>query len=184
MSNFVKKFVSGLVEDSEAKSNIVESNTAYIPNDNISTVVEETCQSSNIDTSTLCEIEEIYNDASLTNFEKSIYKVAEIVNALPDSIATETKKESVKKMLGVTGLTIEEIENDANQRLEVLKNAMNKSNDETAALIEESEKLIEEYNAKIAEYHQKIESKKMLQEEQNKIITEEIKVINEIQEFI
>ena len=105
-------------------------------------------------------IADVYTANNLSDEANSIYKVEQLCSTLPN-MATDTKKTSVLGMLGVFGLTAEELIQDATLRMNVLASAkvqmtnenidiinMNKEEIEKAKqLIETCEKTIAEHEA-------------------------------------
>lgn len=137
-----------------------------------------------IDTSDLVTTDDIYLAANLTNLTKSIFKVDEIKKVLPASMTEETKKQSVIGMMQVSGITVEEVVNDANARTEALLAALEESTAETENIIADGEALISKHEEEIRALKESIENRKKLQEEQNKLINAELEKVNNIKGFI
>jgi hypothetical protein len=69
----------------------------------------------NIDTKNVLAIEDIYENANLSDKEKSVYKVEEIKNSL-GSLPKDSMKAATLGMMTVVKLTAEEVQVDAANR--------------------------------------------------------------------
>lgn len=145
---------------------------------------EEYVQEVDIDTANVVTPEEIYAAAYLTDLSKSIFKVDEIKKVLPASMTEETKKQSVIGMMTVSNITVEEVVSDANARTEALLGTLQKSTNETEAIIADGEEQIKQHEAEIEALRARIEERKKTQEEQNKVINAELEKVNTIKGFI
>lgn len=70
-------------------------------------------------------IAETYDLNNLSDTSMSVYKIQEMIAALPKEMPEKTKKATIKDMMPVIGLNYESIVTDANNRCLVLKSAMN-----------------------------------------------------------
>lgn len=129
-------------------------------------------------------IDDIYKAAEIEDLSKSIYKVEEIKEVLPNTLPMSTKKESVLGMMQISGVSVEEVLNDFNSRNLVLKSALESFSNETIHIIESHSKDIELLEEEINKRKESINSRKLEQEEQEKIIKNELEKINSIAEFI
>lgn len=171
----------GIVESNEEELNEVDFATL---NRDMEMLAGNTPKEVDIDTSNLVTPEEIYISTNLTDLSKSIFKVDEIKKVLPASMTEETKKQSVIGMMQVSGITVEEVINDADARTEALLGTLESSTSETENIIAEGEHQIEIHEAAIKALKTSIEERKKLQEEQNKIINVELEKVNNIKGFI
>lgn len=136
------------------------------------------------DFSVLNSIEEIYQENNLADSSKSIFKVDEFIKALPNTLSAEVKKQSIGGILIASGITLDQVKEDAINRKNVLNSVL-------ANFSEETKGMSDEINAKIAEFEGQIDKLKdlaiersKLQETQEKIINDEIAVIEKIETFI
>lgn len=171
----------GIVESNEEELNEVDFATL---NRDMEMLAGNTPKEVDIDTSNLVTPEEIYISTNLTDLSKSIFKVDEIKKVLPASMTEETKKQSVIGMMQVSGITVEEVVNDANARTEALLGTLEASTSETENIIAEGEHQIKLHEDAIKALKTSIEERKKLQEEQNKIINAELEKVNNIKGFI
>ena len=128
-------------------------------------------------------IADIYSANELSDEASSIFKVEQLCSTLPN-MATDTKKVSVLGMLGVFGLTAEQLVQDATERMNVLASAKVQINNENIDIInikkqeiEEARKLIENCEKTIAEHELTIS-------ESTYAINQEIKRISELNVFL
>lgn len=129
-------------------------------------------------------IKEIYEKEELSDLSKSIFKVEEIRAVVPAEIASDVRKKTVLGMLGVSGLNIESLLSDANNRILTLEGAKKAFCDSSAETILNSEAQIAELESKIDELKQSINKTKMENEAQTASIDAEINRITEIISFI
>ena len=87
-------------------------------------------------------IADIYNQNSLSDLSKSIFKIEELINSLPKEMPNETKKATVLSMLSIFGLTVEEVVADGNERCTVIDVAL-------SAITTENNDVIDSNNASI-----------------------------------
>ena len=146
--------------------------------------VEENTQELEVNISNVTSIEDIYKSVNMEDLSKSIYKVEEIKGVLPNTLPMATKKESVLGMMQVSGVSIEEVFNDFNNRNSVLKSALESFSNETIQIVESNSKQIYLLEEEINKLKENINSRKLEQEQQEKIINDEIEKINSIAEFI
>ena len=86
-------------------------------------------------------IDDIYTQNELFDKSKSIFKIEELINSLPKEMVTETKRGSVLATLGVFGLTVTDVSIDGENRVEVLKNVLNKILDEGNTTVSAKEEI-------------------------------------------
>lgn len=94
-------------------------------------------------------VSDIYNANSLSDLSKSIFKVEELIDSLPKEMATDTKRTSVLAILSSFGLTVDEVIEDANTRINLLNAAMNEIVDKNTIEINESNATIENLKKQI-----------------------------------
>ena len=129
-------------------------------------------------------IEDIYDENSLSDKSKSIFKVEELINSLPKEMVTATKKTSVLSTLGVFGLDVGTITEDGKNRLSVLEGVLDqfsKKNDEEIRSMEEK---IENHKKEIAILEKQISDNKAEMEFVKTSIEKESDRIEVLKEFI
>lgn len=94
-------------------------------------------------------VSDIYNANSLSDLSKSIFKVEELIDSLPKEMATDTMRTSVLAILSSFGLTVDEVVEDANTRINLLNAAMNEIVDKNTIEINESNATIENLKKQI-----------------------------------
>lgn len=132
----------------------------------------------------LLTVEAVYREFNMANLDCSIFKVDDFLNALPDNLPTDVKKQSVLGILNATGLDAEKLLEDGRQRMDALGKTMDCFSSETENAIAEAEKEIESLQAKIDQQKQNINDRKMLQENQETLIHDETTRIQGILNFL
>lgn len=173
MTGILKKL--GLVEEIEDSSSrlstdeIIKQSNELLQESSSSVEVPES-----IDTSGLVSTDEVYEKFGLTDMEKSIFKVDEFRNTLPDSLPTQVQRETVLKVLNTSHLDIEELKGDAYKRLDALGATLDATKGDTDKIVEESKEKIKNLEEEIDKLKQTINDRQKLQEEQEKLAIEEI----------
>ena len=177
------------VLDNDGISSINEERSAssfYRNGDGSKTPVFETTQetvAAEMDNSDLISIDNIYTENGLANKEKSIYKVNEIIAALPD-MPTDSKKASVIGMLTVSKIGISEIEDDAKERTDRIISVLDNFTSETQRIVDAAEEQINEKLKEIEDLKNRISNRKQLQEMQSKLCENELDLIASTVKFI
>lgn len=83
-------------------------------------------------------IEDVYESNGLSDKARSIFKVEEVLHSLPKEMPNDTKRSTLLAILGSFGLTVEEVMDDGDKRISIVKAAMNKISDENEAVIAEN----------------------------------------------
>lgn len=128
-------------------------------------------------------IEEIYGQFGIIN-DNSILKVSDFIKTLPESLPTDIKRQTVIGVLGVSGLKIENLLDDAQNRINSLNAVADECYNNTNANINNNKNEIEELKNKIDTLKQENNDSQKYQEVQISLINEEITKINEIVNFI
>jgi hypothetical protein len=133
--------------------------------------------------STANVVDEIYMQNGLSDRGNSIYTVQALIATLPSEMTTAKKQSTVSGILMVSGKSVAELINDAQDRIDTLCAARDKivgdrTNDITVANsdIEELKRAIEVATIKIKEAEDIIEATK-------KSVGDEIEVIDELVKF-
>lgn len=94
-------------------------------------------------------IEDVYESNELSDKTRSIFKVEEVLQSLPKEMPNETKRSTLLAILGSFGLTVDEVLEDGEKRISIVKAAMNKISDENEAVIAENLANIEQKKVEI-----------------------------------
>lgn len=146
--------------------------------------VEEVPEGELDDVNTDTLIEDIYTQNDLYDKSKSIFKVEELINSLPKEMVTETKKASVLAILDSFGLTVMEIVDDGEKRIQVLGSIKDKINSESDISIADKETQIENHKKAIAELEAAIASEKEEMRISNEMISGEVTRVTDLMKFI
>lgn len=126
----------------------------------------------------------IYENNSLSEMQSSIFKVEELIKSLPDTMATETKKQSVIAILTSFGLTASELISDGTTRLEVLNSANTAISERGKEVISNAESEIESHKLAIAESEEVIANEKENMKSSAEQIYAETERISNLVKFI
>lgn len=124
------------------------------------------------------------NDMAIESTAKNIFKIAELRDALPANLPTESKKQTVINMMPISGLTIEEVLDDAETRQAILQQTLESNNAYCNSSITESKNQIAQFEAQIEALKVDIQSKEKLIEDNTKVINAEYNKIQSIKDFI
>lgn len=129
-------------------------------------------------------ISDIYDQNGLSEMDKSIFKVEEVINSLPKEMSTATKKTTVLSILSSFELTPDEISLDGNQRIDVLIDILKKIISDNEALVFDKKQLIEEHKKQIEELEKEIATNQEETKCSDEKIRTEIERIKGLVEFI
>lgn len=129
-------------------------------------------------------VSDVYAQNELYDQSKSIFKIEDLMNALPKEMVTETKKNSVLSALGVFGLTSEEVVADGNKRVDVLNAALNKITSEKNETIADYQERIEAAKETIAELEKNIAQEQAELKASTEVIVAEADRINKLISFV
>jgi hypothetical protein len=129
-------------------------------------------------------INEIYEQSNLNDLSKSIFRVKSFSEALPDTLTTEAKRQSVLGILAASDLNVEELKEDAYLRIEAINSVMEQFSNSTDNIIEDGNEEIKRLQEQIESIKEKINSRQLLQENQMKLVNDEINKIKNIVEFL
>lgn len=188
MAGFGNKFKGFFIEEDEPSyEDLIRRSTGENIDEEIESVQYEEMEDLNIENSQLeglSSVEDIYTIANMTDKSKSIYKVEEIKNILPNTLSNAAKKESVLGMLQVSNITIDDVQEDSNLRKSALNTVKDKFTQETILMIENSTKEITELELRVNELKEAINSRTLLQEKQEELIDNETAKIDSILNFM
>ena len=137
-----------------------------------------------VDQTQLLQIENIYEKAGLSGKEASIFKVAEIVESLPEELSTRQKREIALKLLGTMHLCLEELLIDGQQRLSALMEAESKFNEETEMSVISFKEEIKKLESRIDELKENVIFSQKQNEAETFLLEEEIDKVNHLLVFI
>ena len=128
-------------------------------------------------------IDEIYAQNGMSNKENSIYAVQSFIDTLPAEMTTAKKQASVYGILKVTGKSVDNLLMDAQDRLNTLVAAKNKSIAEKDEVIESAKADIEELKKAIEAANIIIQHAEEVKESIAKSVSDEVTVIEELVKF-
>lgn len=129
-------------------------------------------------------VDQIYDSFELSDKSASIFKVNEFASVLSKDLTTEAKKASVLGILTVSGLNVDNLISDADNRTRALENTRISFEEETKSIISDKESEITSLEQRIDELKAEISKRKKEQEQQDQIIEEEKQLIEKTLKFI
>lgn len=133
----------------------------------------------------LLKVDEIYKNSNIESEGiNSLFIIESFLKALPDYLPVGVKKESVLNILSSSGMKLESLTLDGNNRLKCLKEFSQAFSYEVKDTINKYENEIRKMSEKINDYEKVINEMKKLQEEQSAVIDYETERINNIVHFV
>lgn len=133
----------------------------------------------------LMTVEDVYRKASLNkNVKETVFMVDVLMKALPENLPSDIKRESVTNIMKASEMKIEELLNDAYQRIDALNNVLEQTVQVTEQVNAKNEGTIRELEKRIDELRRDIQSRLKFQESQNSALEYEIQKVINIVEFI
>lgn len=129
-------------------------------------------------------IDSVYEQSGLQDFEQSIFKADEFGKVLPNSLATEVRRQSVIGILSASNLSVDTLVEDADKRVLSLKSVQQLTTKNTTDFIVTNEERIAELLLEVDSLKQLNNDRRASQEKQDIILNEEIVRVNEIKKFI
>lgn len=165
-----------LMESLQMQSQEIENNITYsqVPQTDIQF---EDCED-------FLDVPDVYEKFGIADLNKSIFKVEEFGNHLPDNLPSDVKRQSVIGILTASGLEVEDLLEDAEKRIEALKEVAVKTTENSNQVVIEKEEEIAELLNRIDNLKQDVIDRKKLQEKQDTILDEELVKISQILKFI
>lgn len=127
--------------------------------------------------------EQMYETANYIN-DSNIFKVKEFKDALPSNMSNDLMKQSVLGILKASNLSVEDLIQDGNKRIEIISANQQKLINDTNDYISNMESKIETLSKEIEDSKNLINNKKMYLEKQNQLLDEEQNNIKSIINFI
>lgn len=128
-------------------------------------------------------VAEIYEQNGIADKNDSIYTVQALINTLPETMTTATKQTTVAGILAVSGKSIDNLLNDAQNRINILGLARDEIVDEKTTEIEEANHDIEALKEAIEAANIKIKEASEIIAATNKSIDDEIGAIDGLVKF-
>lgn len=133
----------------------------------------------------LMTVEDVYRKANLNkNVRETVFMVDVLMKALPENLPSDIKRESVSNIMKASDMKIEELLNDAYQRIDALNNVLEQTVQVTEQVNAKNEATIRELEKRIDELRRDIQSRLKFQENQNSALEYEIQKVINIVEFI
>lgn len=133
----------------------------------------------------LMTVEDVYRKANLNkNIKETVFMVDVLMKALPENLPSDIKRESVANIMKASEMKIEDLLNDAYQRIDALNNVLEQTVQVTEQVNAKNEGTIRELEKRIDELRRDIQSRLKFQESQNSALEYEIQKVINIVEFI
>lgn len=129
-------------------------------------------------------IADVYEGNNLSDLSRSIFKVEEIINNLPNTMTKETMQAAVIGILASFNLTPETVKIDAQNRISILNAALKQVTDENEAIVSTKQEEIEEAKKLIESCQKTISDCEYMIEISTGKVETEIKRINGLVNFI
>jgi len=133
----------------------------------------------------LMTVEDVYRKANLNkNVRDTVFMVDVLMKALPENLPSDIKRESVSNIMKASEMKIEDLLNDAYQRIDALNNVLEQTVQVTEQVNAKNEGTIRELEKRIDELRKDIQNRLKFQENQNSALEYEIQKVINIVEFI
>jgi len=133
----------------------------------------------------LFSTEDIYRNYNIKSQGiNSLFIVESFLKALPDYLPMDVKRESTLNIVSSSGVRIESLVKDGNDKLMCLKEFSQSFSSDAGDTIAKCENEIRKLTEKINNYKKAIDDMKKLQEEQEAVVRYEAERINNILQFI
>lgn len=133
----------------------------------------------------LMTVEDVYRKANLNkNMKETVFMVDVLMKALPENLPSDIKRESVTNIMTASEMKIEDLLNDAYQRIDALNNVLEQTVQVTEQVNAKNEGTIRELEKRIDELRKDIQNRLKFQENQNSALEYEIQKVINIVEFI
>ena len=129
-------------------------------------------------------IGQTYQDNDIDDLTRSIFKVEEIRNTLPNTLPSEVRRTTVISILSSFGLSIEEVLGDAEKRGQILAEVCKQTCEAEKAAEDQLNAEIEELRLQITEKQQQMQNHQQNQTEVADICGKEVDRINELCAFL
>ncbi len=133
----------------------------------------------------LMTVDDVYRKANLNrNVRDTVFMVDVLMKALPENLPSDIKRESVTNIMKASEMKIEDLLNDAYQRIDALNNVLEQTVQVTEQVNAKNEGTIRELEKRIDELRKDIQNRLKFQENQNSALEYEIQKVINIVEFI
>ncbi len=133
----------------------------------------------------LMTVEDVYRKASLNKHVRdTVFMVDVLMKALPENLPSDIKRESVANIMKASELKVEDLLNDAYQRIDALNSVLEQTVQVTEQVNAKNEGTIRELEKRIDDLRKDIQNRLKFQENQNSALEYEIQKVINIVEFI
>ncbi len=133
----------------------------------------------------LMTVEDVYRKANLNrDIKETVFMVDVLMKALPENLPSDIKRESVNNIMKAAEMKVEDLLNDAYQRIDALNNVLEQTVQVTEQVNAKNEGTIRELEKRIDELRRDIQGRLKFQESQNSALEYEIQKVINIVEFI
>lgn len=133
----------------------------------------------------LMTVEDVYRKASLNKHVRdTVFMVDVLMKALPENLPSDIKRESVANIMKASEMKVEDLLNDAYQRIDALNSVLEQTVQVTEQVNAKNEGTIRELEKRIDDLRKDIQNRLKFQENQNSALEYEIQKVINIVEFI
>lgn len=129
-------------------------------------------------------VQKVYDDNGLSDISVSVYKISELIEALPENLTTKTKQDTIKGLMAALKLDTESIICDSDRRVEILSAGYKEIAEECQKKIDESKADIEKMKGCIEQANQVIDEANVKSKVIGDTVRLEISKIANLKEFI
>ena len=127
---------------------------------------------------------EIYSANDLSDLDKSIFKVEDLMKTLPSEMPTAAKKSTVESIMNTVGLDVSSTIEDGTTRINILNASLNKTIEAVNADIEGAQDKIEQLKIEIANNEKLISDSKATIKNFTEDVNAEVERIQNLINFI
>lgn len=177
--NLVEK-VEDQTKEAAGKEELSEASpSTETKSDEAKVIKNETPKKINFTSEKNASIKEIYSKFGMSDDGKnSIFMLEKFIEALPEKLPIDIKKETVLNILKASNTELEELISDGEKRLDILNKFSKEYNNSTVKSIAQIKAEIESLNNLIKNYEEQIYIKESLLVEQNNLIKNETEKLN------
>lgn len=129
-------------------------------------------------------IGQTYHNNGIDDLARSIFKVEEIGNTLPNTLPSEVRRTTVISILTSFGITVQEVMDDADNRAKILTEVCRQTCDAEKEAADQLAAEIEELRLQITEKQKQMQDHQQNQAEVADICEKELKRINGLCDFL
>lgn len=129
-------------------------------------------------------LDDIYKQNNLADYSHSIFKVKEVISAMPKEMTDATKKETVLTILKSFGLTAESVCEDGRERIKLIEVACESINEENSDIIAQNNLAINKKKEEIQALEKDNAEKRAIIDNTKDTVSQEVEEIQYLIGFI